>query len=269
MSFPQDVARPHYSDWHARCVGGVSLNFNTRAIRCCATSSCPLPLLLPLLIGALPAAALPVTFSSDGNFATPTHCSAAAPACKVDNGGNRLILGTNSFFGLFPIPPYSTLTAVDIGPVSTTTPKNDFTIGEIDWVNAATTNTDKSFEDDYTLTLNFSAPASASASATLNLKILQPTNPPGDKVTQLVMSALGPLNMTFAGLQVSDVKFVLGSAGSGSTFNPATGLVDNPRTTRRSCSLLPISLLFPSLHRSRFLAWACWASEWSAPGETK
>ena len=183
---------------------------------------------LPLLIGALPAAALPVTFSSDGNFATPTHCSAAAPACKVDNGGNRLILGTNSFFGLFPIPPYSTLTAADIGPVSTTTPKNDFTIGEIDWVNAATTNTDKSFEDDYTLTLNFSAPAAVSASATLNLKILQPTNPPGDKVTQLVMSALGPLNMTFAGLQVSDVKFVLGSAGSGSTFNAATGLWYNP-----------------------------------------
>ena len=183
---------------------------------------------LPLLIGALPAAALPVTFSSDGNFATPTHCSAAAPACKVDNGGNRLILGTNSFFGLFPIPPYSTLTAADIAPVSTTTPKNDFTIGEIDWVNAATTNTDTSFEDDYTLTLNFSAPAAVSASATLNLKILQPTNPPGDKVTQLVMSALGPLNMTFAGLQVSDVKFVLGSAGSGSTFNAATGLWYNP-----------------------------------------
>jgi hypothetical protein len=62
----------------------------------------------------------------------------------------------------------------------------------------------------------------------MNLNIQQPTNPPGDSITQLMLSALAPFDMTFAGLKVSDVKFVLGDAGSGSTFNATTGKWYNP-----------------------------------------
>ncbi len=182
----------------------------------------------PIALASFAANALPVTFSSNGSFANPTGCSAHSPACTVQQNGNRLILGTSTFF-VFPTTPYSTLTAVDIGTTSTTTPQNDFRIGEIDWVNVPTTNTDPNFNDTYSLTLNFTAPGVTSATTSVNLNIRQPTNPPGDSITQLLLNALDPLEITFAGLQVSDVKFVLGSAGpKGSTFNPVTGHWYNP-----------------------------------------
>jgi hypothetical protein len=183
---------------------------------------------LPIAFTAYSANALPVTFSSSGSFASPTGCSALSPACTVDQGGKRLILGTDMFI-FWPTTPYSTLTAGNVPSTSTVTPQNDFRIGEIDWVNAPTTNTDKNFNDKYTLNLNFTAPGVQAATASMNLNIQQPTNPPGDSITQLLLSALAPFDMTFAGLKVSDVKFVLGDAGSkNSTFDPGTGKWYNP-----------------------------------------
>ncbi|HST74981.1 MAG TPA: choice-of-anchor K domain-containing protein [Acetobacteraceae bacterium] len=181
---------------------------------------------LPIALSAYSANAIPVSFSSNGSFANPTGCSAISPACTVNSGGNRLILGTDMFI-FWPVPPYSTLTAVDFG-TSTTTPQNDIRIGEIDWTNVPTTNTDKNFNDKYSLALSFTAPGVTTVTSTMNLNIRQPTNPPGDSITQLVLSALAPFDMTFSGLRVSDVKFVLGDAGSGSTFNAATGKWYNP-----------------------------------------
>lgn len=176
---------------------------------------------LPIAFSAYSANAVPVTFSSNGSFSNPTGCSTG---CSLSPDHNVLTIGT----GYFGFPPYSTLTAKDIASTSTVTPQNDFRIGEIDWINKPTTNTDSNFNDVYTLTLNFTAPGVQAATASMNLNIQQPTNPPGDSVTNLLISNLAPLDITFAGLKVSDVKFVLGSAGSGSTYNAATGKWYNP-----------------------------------------
>src|SRR5215471_15071052 len=116
---------------------------------------------LPLVCTNQIANALPVTFSSNGSFANPTNCSGvSSPACTVQNSGNTLVLGGGEFEFNPPTwqGPESTLTAVDFGPVSTTTPQNDFRIGQIDWVNNATQNTDSDFNDVYTLALTFTAP---------------------------------------------------------------------------------------------------------------
>jgi hypothetical protein len=176
---------------------------------------------LPIAFSAYAANAVPVTFSSNGSFSNPTGCSTG---CSLSSSHNQLIIGT----GVFGFPPYSTLTAIDVSSTSTSTPQNDFRIGEIDWHNVPTTNTDSNFNDVYTLTLNFTAPGVQAATASMNLNIQQPTNPPGDSVTNLVLSALAPFDMVFNGLKVSDVKFVLASAGSGSTFNATTGKWFNP-----------------------------------------
>jgi hypothetical protein len=42
-------------------------------------------------------------------------------------------------------------------------------------------------------------------------------------ITNLVLPALSSLDITFAGLTVSDAKFALATSFGGSTFNPATG----------------------------------------------
>jgi len=42
-------------------------------------------------------------------------------------------------------------------------------------------------------------------------------------ITNLVLPALSSLDITFAGLTVSDVKFALATGFGGSTFNPDTG----------------------------------------------
>jgi hypothetical protein len=180
---------------------------------------------LPIAFAAYSADALPVTFSSNGSFSNPTGCSTG---CSLNSNHNQLTIGTNLTWWGGVTGPYSTLTAVDVSSTSTSTPQNDFRIGEIDWHNVPTTNTDSNFNDVYQLTLNFTAPGIQAATASMNLNIKQPTNPPGDSVTNLVLSALAPFDMVFNGLKVSDVKFVLGDAGSGSTFNTGTGKWFNP-----------------------------------------
>jgi hypothetical protein len=191
---------------------------------------------LPLACTTQVANALSVTFSSNGSFANPTNCSGVSSlACTVQDSGNTLVLGGGEF-ELFNPPtfrgPESTLSAVDFGPVSTTTPQNDFRIGQIDWVNNATQNTDSDFNDVYTLALTFTAPGSQNVSANVSLRIQQPTNPPGDNVTNLLVSALSPLDISFAGLTISDVKFALGSGSGGSTFDAGTGQWFNPENKR-------------------------------------
>src|SRR5262249_29400932 len=77
-------------------------------------------------------------------------------------------------------------------------------------------------------TLTFTAPTNQTTSANITLRIQQPTNPPGDSITNLVVSALSPLDITFGGLTVSDVKFALGAGSGDSTFNSSTGQWFNP-----------------------------------------
>ena len=181
-------------------------------------------------IAATPAArAVTVTGTGNGSFSNVTNCSSSA--CGITDNGNTLRLGANSFFG-FPTAPYSTLSAVDKAFSFSVPPaQNDRVIGEIDWVNVPTTITDQDFNAVYTFALSFTSPTTSSDTQSISIRIQQPTNPPGDSVTNLSLTALnsgfGPF--TLAGVTVSDIKFVADLAG-GSTYDSATGRWFNPES---------------------------------------
>lgn len=181
---------------------------------------------LPALCAMGQAQATPVTFSSNGQWGS-SNCSVGC----ATNGNVETIGQGGGYFGPFFIPNglNSTLTAVDMPTTSTTTPQNDFTIGEIDWTNRPTARTDGNFDLNYSLTVSFTAPGVAARTSTMTFVIQQPSNPPGDTVTQLLMSSLSNLDFTFSGLTVSDVKFKLASGNQGgATYNAATGAWYNP-----------------------------------------
>jgi len=114
----------------------------------------------------------------------------------------------------------STLTAVSKSATVNVPPnRNDFVIGEIDWVNNASTSTDQNFKVDYTFTLSFTSPTGFSDSQLFHLEITQPTNPAGDKVLAIsnaTLSNLGPFPLN--GISVSDIHFSL-AAGDPGTYN--------------------------------------------------
>ena len=173
--------------------------------------------------------AVVVTGTGNGSFSNIQNCSAG---CAITNGNNTLQLGANSFFG-FPVAPYSTLTAVDQSFSFLVPPaQNDRVIGEIDWVNVPTTITDTNFSAIYTFALAFTSPTASSDTQNISINIQQPTNPPGDSVTNLSLTALnsgfGPF--TLAGVMVSDIKFALGAGSGGSTYDSATGRWFNPES---------------------------------------
>ena len=130
---------------------------------------------LPMALAAHGASAVAVTFSSNGQFATPTNCTASGPACTTANSGNQLILGNNRFL-FWPTGPYSTLTAVDVPSTSTVTPQNNFKIGKSTGPTRRQRST-TSFNDLYTLTLTFTAPSNSTYAASVPLLITQPVTP--------------------------------------------------------------------------------------------
>ena len=104
--------------------------------------------------------------------------------------------------------------------------QNDVQIGELTWVNNATSNTDQNFNVDYTFTLHFTSPNNVQDQQLFALNIQQPTNPPGDIVTGLTISTLGglgPFNLN--GVTISDLNF---SEIGGGTYNTVTHHWDNP-----------------------------------------
>jgi hypothetical protein len=183
------------------------------------------------LIGAIAAGftgnagAVTVIGTGTGQFGSDT-CSNQVSNCGAANSGKTLQLGgSNSGADVF-----STLTVNDkTFSYSVTSSVNDQIIGEITWINLASQNTDSNFLANYIFTLDFSAPTNlAAASHTFSLNVLQPTNPPGDSVLNLVnsgLAALAPFNL--AGVTVSDLHFSTDGLG-GSTYNSATGAWYNP-----------------------------------------
>jgi hypothetical protein len=173
-------------------------------------------LLLSVALNISAANATTVTFSSDGNFSNVSGCN-ANPGCSISGSGNTLDMsGRNN----------STLTAVDFGSTSIATNAINVKIGEITWVNNASTGTDQDFDVRYTFTLNFTAPNNSSDFQIFDLDILQPTNPPGDVVLDLknsTLASLGPFNLN--GVTVSNLQF--SETGDG-TYNTTTGEWDNP-----------------------------------------
>ena len=178
---------------------------------------------------ATSAHAIVVTGTGNGSFSNITNCTIG---CAITNGGNTLQLGGNTFFG-FPSGPYSTLSALDKNFTFNVPPtQNDFVIGEISWENVPTTRTDLDFNAVYTFALSFSSPNVSSDTQNIGIRIQQPTNPPGDSVMNLTLTALntgfGPF--TLSGITVSDIKFALGSGSGGSTYNSTTGAWFNPES---------------------------------------
>lgn len=181
------------------------------------------------VLTTLPALALPVAFTSDGSFSNLQNQTAGNPDPSISNSGNVLDMGGGN---------NSTLTANDFS-FSGNTDLNDHLIGQVTWVNRASTNVDPSFNVTYSLVLKFTAPNTDVASQNFALTIQQPTNPPGDSVSGLTITGL-PTTFALNGVTVSDFKFsVLSGYGLGGTFSngvwsnpdPTGHLGDNSRTS--------------------------------------
>jgi|EndMetStandDraft_5_1072996.scaffolds.fasta_scaffold309953_1 hypothetical protein len=173
--------------------------------------------LFAVLLSSQANAAL-VNFTGNGNFSNISNCGGGSPGCSISGGGNVLDMsGGNN----------STLTITDVTGTNVPTNQNDFVIGQITWVNRASSNTDQNFNVQYSFTLDFAGPGN-SDTVTFNLNIQQLTNSAGDLVFNLLQSTLaglGPFNV--AGVTVSDIKFQL-AAGTNGTYNPVTGQWSNP-----------------------------------------
>ena len=147
---------------------------------------------LPALLAANVAYAAPIAFNSNGGFSGLSNCS----GCSISPSGNTLDMsGSNN----------STLTANDFAAAFNTN-ADDAVIGRITWVNNASTGTDQNFNVNYVLSLIFTLPNADSAGPTFNLNVQQPTNPPGDIVSGLLIAGL-PSTFNLTGVTVSDFKF--------------------------------------------------------------
>ena len=173
--------------------------------------------LFAVLLSSQASAAL-VNFTSDGNFSNISNCGSGSPGCSISGGGNVLDMsGGNN----------STLTITDITGNNVATNQNDYVIGQLTWVNRASTGADQNFNVQYSYELNFSGPGN-SDTVNFNLNLQQITNNSGDLIFSLLQSTLnglGPFNV--AGVTVSDIKFQLAN-GTNGTYNPGTGLWTNP-----------------------------------------
>src|SRR3569833_156679 len=142
--------------------------------------------LFAVMLSSQASAAL-VSFTGDGNFSNISNCGGGSPGCSISPSGNTLDMsGSNN----------STLTATDITGTNVPTNQNDFVIGQLTWVNRASTSTDQNFNVQYSFTLNFAGPGN-SDTVNFNLNIQQFTNSQGDVVFNLLqstMNGLGPFN---------------------------------------------------------------------------
>ena len=172
------------------------------------------------------ASAALVSFTGNGNFSNISNCGGGSPGCSISPSGNVLDMsGSNN----------STLTITDITGTNVPTNQNDYVIGQITWVNRASTNTDQNFNVQYTYTLDFAGPGN-NDSVSFSLNIQQFTNAAGDVVFNLLQSTLnglGPFNVP--GVTVSDIKFQL-AGGTNGTYNPLTGTWTNPDPTNSNSS---------------------------------
>lgn len=154
---------------------------------------------LALFSGA--AAAVPVAFTSDGDF---TASSCGSFNCSISGNQNTLQMGGFN---------NSTLSATDFATGTFNTDADDRAIAILTWDNNASYYGDQSFGATYRLTLTFSQPNVDTASQTFNLMITQPTNPPGDQVAGFAIAGL-PSTFQLNGVTVSDFRWTASGNGS-------------------------------------------------------
>ncbi len=191
---------------------------------------------LPLAFAAQNVAAATVSYTGQGSFSNITNCTDGYPACSIGSTGggtnNQLSMsGSTSFFFGFPTGSPSTIT--DVRTTSSFVVPPSYTnqvIGELDWNNLATFDTDPNFNVNYTFGLSFTMPNNSSDTQLFSLNIQQTPNPSGDTVLNLsnaTLAGLGPFNLS--GVNVSNLHFALAS-GPG-TYNGTTGDWTNPENS--------------------------------------
>ncbi len=164
-------------------------------------------------MGAGAAQAANVAFSSDGQFSNVTNCGGGGGGCNIYNGGNSLDMsGSNN----------SVLRANDFNSGVFSTDANDRPIAILQWENNASSGGDQNFGVTYTLTLNFTQPNNDVAGQSFTLTIQQPTNPPGDIISGLLISGL-PSTFQLNGVTVDDFHW---NVSSGGTYS--NGVWNNP-----------------------------------------
>jgi hypothetical protein len=182
------------------------------------------------------ASAATVAFTSSGIFSSTGVANACTVGCSGNNTSTYTIGTNNGFF-----QPDSTLSATSFSSGSFSTDATGVRIGEIVWNNEATPSgtTDSNFNLNYLLTINFSLPTDLAAdTTTFTLNVQQPTNPPGDSLTNMnvAIPSVGPFAL--AGVTVSNIRWVLAGGSGGSSFNSATGAWFNPENNDATLRLV-------------------------------
>ncbi|MFC7333151.1 choice-of-anchor K domain-containing protein [Rhodocista pekingensis] len=167
---------------------------------------------LGLLLATASAHAIPIAGTSGGSFSNVDNCT-GFETCRINGTVNGPATQVEWGYGL--ISGGSTLTAVD-RVWNTSTDLDDFIIAELVWTNLATSDfrTPDLFTVDYTLTVNFTQPNGSSDSELFNLRITNPTNPPGDRIAGMTLADLSNLSFSLNGVIISDIKYAVGGAGS-------------------------------------------------------
>lgn len=171
------------------------------------------------------ASAATVAYTSDGSWGA-TNCTSG---CQYQGNTFQIGSGAGSNDSKLIITDFSANFSTDA----------TMRLGQITWENRATTTTDTSFNLVYALELNFSQPSNLPPDTTnFTFLIQQPTNPPGDSVSNMNIGIpnIGPFAL--AGVTISNIRWVISSAGSGSTFNSATGQWYNPEGNNATIQLV-------------------------------
>jgi hypothetical protein len=173
-----------------------------------------------------------VTGSSGGTFSALSGCDSSgfSKNCEMTStGGNpnnpEVMWGSNSQFSNFF--QASSLVA-DATSINATTNATNVKIAELTWKNSSTDSdlTPSSFNVDYKLTINFTAPVgSTGTSETFDLTIDNTTNPTGDRINSFTLADLSNLVFSLPGVTVSNLHYVTdgGSSLSGNIWNDPEG----------------------------------------------
>jgi hypothetical protein len=174
------------------------------------------------------ASAATVAFTSTSTWSAGAGGSGCSTGCDIDNNFGATATSTYRI-GNNPNSSNDSILSTTNFSTSFATDATAVTLGAITWRNAATTDTDTNFNVLYNLTINFSLPSDLAAdTTTFTLNVQQPTNPPGDSIsnTNVAIPNVGPFAL--AGVTVSNIRWVLVAPSGGSTFNSATGQWFNP-----------------------------------------
>jgi hypothetical protein len=184
-----------------------------------------------------------VSFTGDGVFSDlitnpnlPGACT-GSPKCSITNTNTTTKKGVvtpgTSTLGMSGVNNQglpSTITATDVIGNNVAL-GNDIKIGQLTWVNRATSGTDQNFDVEYAFTLSLTNPSNAVFTQTFDLDVKQFTNSAGDEVFSLTQFPTA--SYTVGGYTISDISFDL-QAGGGASYNGTNWLNPDPSGRQES-----------------------------------